>query len=90
LPLDPLQLDNPLSLEMISNALRPVNARSARALQLATEGYAPRNIIAHGVLDYNPGVAGILQDAADFLQEWFEAGAVDSVILSIDALSRWT
>jgi hypothetical protein len=38
------------------------------------------------VLDHNPGLVGTPTQAADFLQEWFHAGAADGFILSVDAL----
>jgi alkanesulfonate monooxygenase SsuD/methylene tetrahydromethanopterin reductase-like flavin-dependent oxidoreductase (luciferase family) len=65
----------------------PKDPRSARAVDLARAGWSPRDLIAHGVLDWNPGVVGTPADAADFLEEWFRAGAADGFILSVDALS---
>ena len=41
-------------------------------------------MIAHGVIDYHPVVAGTASDVADHMQAWFEAGACDGFSLAID------
>ncbi|PYE54059.1 hypothetical protein DES52_10621 [Deinococcus yavapaiensis KR-236] len=46
---------------------------------------SPRDIVAHGVLDPHPDVVGTPTEVADFLQDWFERGAADAFILSLDA-----
>ncbi|MGT2950961.1 nitrilotriacetate monooxygenase [Streptococcus cuniculi] len=51
--------------------------RSPRALEVLKEGYSPIDTLAHGVINYHPVVVGTTKDVADFLQEWFEAGATD-------------
>lgn len=43
-----------------------------------------RDILAHGVIDYQPVVAGTAIDVADHLQDWFEAGAADGFWISPD------
>lgn len=65
----------------------PGSPKSELAVKLAKEGYSPLDIIAHGVLDMNPGLVGTPEEAADYLQEWFEAGAADSFAIVIDKLS---
>ncbi|MGT2800540.1 NtaA/DmoA family FMN-dependent monooxygenase [Streptococcus marmotae] len=55
----------------------PHDPRSPRALAVLKEGYSPVDTLAHGVINYHPVVVGTAKDVADFLQEWFEAGATD-------------
>ncbi|HUD94717.1 NtaA/DmoA family FMN-dependent monooxygenase [Sphingobium sp.] len=76
--LDLARSDEPLTATQI-DALRPHRAvpPSAKAAALAREGWSPRDIIAHGVLDANPGLVGTPEEAADLLQQWFEAGVCD-------------
>lgn len=54
-----------------------MDPRSPRALEILQEGYSPIDTLAHGVINYHPVVVGTATDVADFLQEWFEAGACD-------------
>jgi len=83
--LDLSQLDAPLSREQLANA-RPSSKdpRSANALKLAREGWSLRDVLAHGVIDYHPVIAGPAIEAADHMQEWLEAGAVDGFWVSPD------
>jgi len=83
--LDPGQLDAPLSAEQLA-AARPSarDPRSADALKIASEGWSLRDVLAHGVIDYHPVIAGPAVEAADHMQEWFEAGAVDGFWVSPD------
>ncbi|MGO4587485.1 NtaA/DmoA family FMN-dependent monooxygenase [Paenarthrobacter sp. 2TAF44] len=85
LGLDPAQLDEPLSQEQLSKA-RPSagDPRSANALRIASEGWTVRDVLAHGVIDYHPVVVGPAAEAADHMQEWFEAEAVDGFWVSPD------
>ncbi|MFI5626512.1 NtaA/DmoA family FMN-dependent monooxygenase [Nocardioides sp. NPDC051685] len=87
LRLDPERADVPLAGSQIS-ALRPHPGvpRAARAAELASEGWSPLDLLAHGVLDPNPGVVGTPEDAADMLQEWIEAGVCDGFTLAVDNL----
>ncbi|WP_200958498.1 NtaA/DmoA family FMN-dependent monooxygenase [Rhizobium sp. Root149] len=62
----------------------PAAPKSAQAVQLAQEGWSPRDIIAHGVLDTSPGLVGTPEEAADFLQHWLDAGVCDGFILVPD------
>ncbi|ETD33284.1 NtaA/DmoA family FMN-dependent monooxygenase [Williamsia sp. D3] len=83
--LDPQRSDDPLTEEQLSAARsNRLDPRSARTLKLARQGWSPRDLIAHGVLDPSPGVVGTPVQAADFLEEWFDADAVDGFIILID------
>lgn len=83
--LDVTRLDEPLSKEQLA-AARPFryDPRSAHALKIAKEGWSLRDILAHGVIDYHPVIAGPGVEAADHMQEWFEAGAADGFWISPD------
>ncbi|KPI00344.1 hypothetical protein OK006_8348, partial [Actinobacteria bacterium OK006] len=70
LPLGYDQIDQPLSARQFADAEpSPHAARSARALEVAREGWTPRDVLAHGVIDYHPVVAGTAADAADHMQQ---------------------
>lgn len=85
LPLSHEQLGEPLTASQLADAVpSPQDARSARALEVAREGWSLRDVLAHGVIDYHPVVAGTAADVADHMQEWFEAGACDGFSLAID------
>lgn len=83
--LDAADMDKPLSSEQLARA-RPTDQdpRSVRALTVARDGWSLRDILAHGVIDYQPVVAGTAIDVADHLQDWFEAGAADGFWISPD------
>lgn len=87
LRLDPADGDKALTNAQI-RTLRPnPGARQAvRALELASQGLTPREILGHGVLDSAPGLVGTAVQAADMLQEWMEAGATDGFTLAVDDL----
>ncbi len=83
--LDPARLDAPLSPEQLAAArLSPADPRSAHALKIAREGWSVRDVLAHGVIDYHPVIVGPAIEAADHMQVWFEAGAVDGFWVSPD------
>ncbi|RIJ53375.1 LLM class flavin-dependent oxidoreductase [Clavibacter lycopersici] len=87
LPLRYEDIDEPVPAELLARAIAsPGDPRSARALEVVREGWSLRDVIAHGVIDYHPVVAGTPVEIADFMQEWFEAGACDGFSLSIDGL----
>ncbi|QDH20309.1 NtaA/DmoA family FMN-dependent monooxygenase [Saccharibacillus brassicae] len=68
----------PLPDELLAQAYAsPRDPRSPRALQLLKQGLSVLDVLAHGVINYHPVVAGTAEQVADFLQEWFEAGACD-------------
>jgi len=85
IPLNPSALDQPLSKQQL-NAARPspYDPRSSHALKIAKEGWSVRDILAHGVIDYHPVIVGPGIEAADHMQEWFEAGAADGFWISPD------
>jgi FMN-dependent oxidoreductase (nitrilotriacetate monooxygenase family) len=83
--LDLAQLDVPLSREQLANARpSPRDPRSEHALKIARQGWSLRDVLAHGVIDYHPVIAGPAIEVADHMQEWFEAGAVDGFWVSPD------
>jgi FMN-dependent oxidoreductase (nitrilotriacetate monooxygenase family) len=85
LTLDVTQLDKPLTPSQLAAAhASPSDPRSARALEVAREGWTVRDILAHGVIDYHPTPVGPPSVTADHMQEWFEAGACDGFWVSID------
>ncbi|KQQ08254.1 NtaA/DmoA family FMN-dependent monooxygenase [Rathayibacter sp. Leaf296] len=85
LHLDASQLDQPLTRDQLLQARpSPGDPRSTRALEVAREGWTLRDILAHGVIDYHPVVVGPPVAAADHMQEWFEAEAVDGFWVSPD------
>ncbi|MFC9425721.1 NtaA/DmoA family FMN-dependent monooxygenase [Streptomyces sp. NPDC056987] len=85
LPLGYDQIDAPLTARQLADAMpSPHDARSARALEVAREGWSLRDVLAHGVIDYHPVVPGTATDVADHMQEWFQAGACDGFSLAID------
>ncbi len=85
IPLDITRLNEPLTKEQLTNA-RPSrhDPRSLHALKIAKEGWSLQDIIAHGVIDYHPVIAGPGREAADHMQEWFEAEAADGFWISPD------
>lgn len=85
IPLDPSDLDKPISKSLLENArLSRYDPRSANALKIAKEGWSLRDILAHGVIDYHPVIVGPGVEAADHMQSWFEAGAADGFWVSPD------
>lgn len=84
-PLDPSRINEPISKAQLDVA-RPsrYDPRSANALKIAKEGWSLRDILAHGVIDYHPVIAGLGIEAADHMQAWFEAGAADGFWISPD------
>lgn len=88
IPLDFNQLDQPLTKEQLV-AARPsrYDPRSSYALKIAKEEWSVRDILAHGVIDYHPVIVGPGVEAADHMQEWFEAGAADGFWISADVNS---
>ncbi|WP_205965905.1 NtaA/DmoA family FMN-dependent monooxygenase [Paracoccus liaowanqingii] len=85
LRLDASQLDQPLSRNQLATARpSPQDPRSAHALRIAKEGWSLRDVLAHGIIDYHPVIVGPAVEAADHMQEWFEAGAADGFWVSPD------
>lgn len=85
LRLPPSQLDEPLPRAQLDVArASPNDPRSAYALKVAREGWTLRDVLAHGVIDYHPVIAGPAVEVADHMQERFEAGAADGFWVSPD------
>jgi FMN-dependent oxidoreductase (nitrilotriacetate monooxygenase family) len=85
LVLRPDRIDEPLSPEELAVAqASPADPRSGPALNVARRGWSPRDILAHGVIDYHPTVVGPGELHADHIQEWFEAEAADGFWVSPD------
>ncbi|HEX8430460.1 MAG TPA: NtaA/DmoA family FMN-dependent monooxygenase [Longimicrobium sp.] len=79
------RLDAPLSPEQLAAARpSPSDPRSSHALKIAREGWSLRDILAHGVIDYQPVVAGPPIEVADHMQRWFEAEAADGFWVAPD------
>jgi FMN-dependent oxidoreductase (nitrilotriacetate monooxygenase family) len=88
LSVDAIDINQPIPTEMLKRAYaNPQDPRSPRALELALKGHSIRDILAHGVINYHPVVAGTPTQVADFMEEWFLAEAVDgfSVVPDIAA-----
>jgi hypothetical protein len=70
LRLDPADRDKALTNAQI-RALRPSPGapQAVRALELASQGRTPHEILGHGILDQNPGLVGTAEQAADMLQD---------------------
>ncbi|WP_229068801.1 NtaA/DmoA family FMN-dependent monooxygenase [Actinoplanes sp. DH11] len=85
LNIGPNRYDKPLTSDQLAAAYAsPMDPRSGIALELARQGWSPRDILAHGVIDYHPTTVGPGEVHADHLQKWFEAGAVDGFWVSPD------
>jgi FMN-dependent oxidoreductase (nitrilotriacetate monooxygenase family) len=85
LDLDPRRYDDPLTAEQLSAARpSPADPRSGIILDVARAGWSPRDILAHGVIDFHPTTVGPAHVHADHLQEWFEAEAADGFWINPD------
>ncbi|MBP3089124.1 LLM class flavin-dependent oxidoreductase [Corynebacterium sp. sy017] len=79
-------LDSPIDPAVLKNAhAHPGDPRSAKALEIARQGWSVRDILYHGIIDFHPSPVGTAEEVADHLTEWFEAGAVDGFWYSPDA-----
>jgi FMN-dependent oxidoreductase (nitrilotriacetate monooxygenase family) len=85
LRLHPGRIDEPLTeAELSVTIASPGDPRSEIALDVARQGWSPRDVLAHGVIDFHPTVVGPGSLHADHLQEWFEEGAADGFWVSPD------
>lgn len=82
--IDPARLDEPLAPDALATARLSSDPRSANALRIAREAWSVRDILAHGVIDYQPVVTGTALDVADHMQAWFEAEAADGFWIAPD------
>lgn len=88
IPLNPSDLNKPIDKSLLENAQASrYDPRSSHALKIAKEGWSLRDILAHGVIDYHPVIVGPGIEAANHMQEWFEAGAADGFWISPDVNS---
>jgi FMN-dependent oxidoreductase (nitrilotriacetate monooxygenase family) len=86
--LRPDRIDRPLTeRELAAARPSPQDPRSGIALEVARRGWSPRDVLAHGVIDFHPTVVGPGALHADHIQEWMEAGAVDGFWISPDVYS---
>ncbi len=83
-PFDLTLLDEPLPTQQLAKARLSSDPRANTALKIAQEGWSLRDILAHGVIDYQPVVAGTADNVADHMQDWFEAGAADGFWVAPD------
>lgn len=85
LPIEPVRLDAPLSPRQLAAARSSFrDPRSVRALEVAREGWSVRDVLAHGVIDYQPVVAGPPVEVADHMQAWFDEEAADGFWVAPD------
>lgn len=82
--IDPARLNTPLTPDALASARLSSDPRSARALDIALAGWSVRDILAHGVIDYQPVVAGTTSDVADHMQLWFDSEAADGFWVAPD------
>ncbi|OAB46458.1 NtaA/DmoA family FMN-dependent monooxygenase [Paenibacillus antarcticus] len=85
-PLSFDDIDRPLSPELRKYAkANPQDPRSPRALELVMRGMTIRDVLAHGVINYHPVIAGTPEQVADFMEEWYVSGACDGFAIQPDA-----
>ncbi|MGR6127451.1 NtaA/DmoA family FMN-dependent monooxygenase [Paenibacillus sp. SER-28] len=78
LSVNSVDIDQPLAPYLLKNAYaNPRDPRSHKALELLKQGLSIRDVLAYGVINYHPVVAGTPLQVADFLEEWFLAEACD-------------
>ncbi|MBE9579787.1 NtaA/DmoA family FMN-dependent monooxygenase [Moraxella sp. K1664] len=81
-----LNLNEPLPKHLQNQATpHPHDPRSPRAVELIKQGMSPKEALANGVINYHPVVVGTATDVADFMENWFKAGATDGFSLAPDS-----
>ncbi|AHG82824.1 FMN-dependent oxidoreductase, nitrilotriacetate monooxygenase [Bibersteinia trehalosi USDA-ARS-USMARC-188] len=81
-----LDLNEPLPEYLQNQATpHPNDPRSPRAVELIKKGMSPKEVLANGVINYHSVVVGTATDVADFMEEWFRAGATDGFSLAPDS-----
>lgn len=84
-----VDIDQPLEDNLLRRARpNPRDPRSERALELLKKGISIRDVLAHGVINYHPVVAGTPVQVADFLEEWFLAEACDGFSIVPDVANE--
>jgi FMN-dependent oxidoreductase (nitrilotriacetate monooxygenase family) len=85
LRIDPSRYDEPLApAQLAAASASPGDPRSGIVLGLAREGWSPRDILAHGAVDYHPTTVGPAAVHADHLESWLRADAADGFWVSPD------
>lgn len=85
IPLSASDLDKPIDPAQLMHARpNPGDPRSAKALEIAREGWTVRDVLYHGIIDFHPSPIGTAEVTADHMTEWFEAGAADGFWFSPD------
>lgn len=75
----PLDWEQPLPKSVRDQAVaNHHDPRSANAVKLIQEGLSPRDVLARGAIYYHPVVVGTAEDVADFMENWYKAGATDA------------
>lgn len=85
IPLSYDWIDQPVPEELLKHAYaNPQDPRSSRALELVQTGITIRDVLAHGIINYHPVIVGTAEEVADFMEEWFLAGACDGFAIQPD------
>jgi len=84
-PLSINDIDLPVSEDLLKRAAaNSGDPRSVYALELAQRGMTVRDVLAHGVINYHPVIVGTPEQVADFMENWFVAGACDGFAIQPD------
>ncbi|MEB8127713.1 LLM class flavin-dependent oxidoreductase [Staphylococcus succinus] len=82
-----IDINQPLPQELISQiSPNMMDPRAERVIELIQKGLSVKDILAHGVINYHPVVAGTAVQVADFLEKWFTSGATDGFSIVPDSL----
>lgn len=75
----PADIEQPISSEILDAVeITPYSdPRTENVIKVAREGWTLREVVYHSVIDYHPAAVGTPQDIADYMTDWFEAGAAD-------------
>lgn len=84
-PLSIHDIDLPISKDLLARrSVNPQDSSSAYALELARSGMTVREVLAHGVINYHPVIAGTPEQVANFMENWFVSGACDGFAIQPD------
>ncbi|AGZ22439.1 NtaA/DmoA family FMN-dependent monooxygenase [Streptococcus suis] len=75
----PADIEQPISSAILDAVqITPFSdPRIENVIRVAREGWTLREVVYHSVIDFHPAAVGTPQDIADYLTDWFEAGAAD-------------
>ncbi|HEM2542443.1 TPA: NtaA/DmoA family FMN-dependent monooxygenase [Streptococcus suis] len=75
----PADIEQPISPDILDAVqITPFSdPRTENVIRVAREGWTLREVVYHSVIDYHPTAVGTPKDIADYLTDWFEAGAAD-------------